>query len=439
MQTLHNSSDRPRRSRRSVRARSVRTTAIAAALTAVAIAATACGGGAAAGSGGDTITIGALQPLSGSVKFLGDETLNGMNLAIKQINDQGGIKALGGAKFKLVTADSSSSDTSAATTAASQLLNQRPAVVMAPTDSTTLLPSSTVFERADVAQCTSSFADAITSRGYKTIFQVPTRSSDVGKATADSLSTILPQLGEKVTKVAVLFDATNPATQTTVLPIESKLKSNGYDIVYRAGFNEGLTSAAPLATAIKASGAQVLVDGAAAPSDALVINRALDQQGVKIPILLPGGGLATSAAYLNTLGPLANGSFTVMQWNYSMNLGATRNKLLQDAQRQFVAMNKSEPFMDEFAGEAYVCTWLFADAMEQAKSADPATIVKTLHSAEFADGPASLFPPGSVKFNDQGLNERAVNIVGEWCHNKLQTVYPPKYATMSITPSAQCK
>lgn len=440
MQTLHSSSDGTRKPRRRVRVRSVRTTATAAALAAVAVAATACGGGAAAsGSGGGTITIGALQPLSGSVKFLGDETLNGMNLAIKQINDQGGIKALGGAKFKLVTADSSSTDTSAATSAASQLLNQRPAAMMAPTDSTTLLPSSTVFERAGIAQCTSSFADAITSRGYKTIFQVPTRSSDVGKATADSLSTILPQLGSNVKKVAVLFDATNPATQTTVKPIETKLKANGYDIVYRAGFNEGLTSAAPLATAIKASGAQVLVDGAAAPSDALVINRALDQQAVKIPILLPGGGLATSSAYLNTLGPLANGSFTVMQWNYSMNLGDSRNKLLADAERQFVAMNKSEPFMDEFAGEAYVCTWLFAKAMEQAKSSDPATIVKTMHSAEFADGPASLFPPGSVKFNQQGLNERAVNIVGEWCHNKLQTVYPPKYATMRITPAAQCR
>jgi branched-chain amino acid transport system substrate-binding protein len=412
----------------------------AAALTAVAVAASACGGGAgASGSDGGTITIGALQPLSGPVKFLGDETLNGMNLAIKQINDQGGIKALGGAKFKLVTADSSSSDTSAATSAASQLLNQRPSVVMAPTDSTTLLPSSTVFERAGIAQCTSSFADAITSRGYKTIFQLPTKSSDVGKSTADSLSTILPQLGSDLKKVAVLFDATNPATQTVVKPIEEKLKAGGYDIVYRAGFNEGLTSAAPLATAIKAAGAQVLVEGAGAPSDALVINRALDQQGVKIPILLPGGGLATSSAYLNTLGPLANGSFTVMQWNYSMNLGPEQNKLLKQAEQQYEVMKKDEPFMDQFAGEAYVCTWLFAAAMEKARSSDPATIVKTLHSAEFTEGPASLFPPGSVKFNEQGLNERAVNVVGEWCHNKLQTVYPKKYATMPITPPDQCR
>jgi branched-chain amino acid transport system substrate-binding protein len=438
MQTLHSSSSGRRQLGRSVRVRSARTAVGAAVLATVAAVTAACGG-AGAGSAGGTITIGALQPLSGSVKFLGDETLNGMNLAIKQINDQGGIKALGGAKLKLVTADSSSADTSAATSAASQLLNERPAAVMAPTDSTTLLPASTVFERAGIAQCTSSFADTITSRGYHTIFQVPTRSSDVGKATAQSLSTILPELGTGLTKVAVLFDATNPATQTTVAPIVNKLKANNYNIVYQAGFNEGLTSAAPLATAIKASGAQVLVEGADAPSDSLVIGRALDQQGVKIPILLPGGGLATSSAYLNTLGPLANGSFTVMQWNYSTNLGAAKNKLLQQAEQQYVAMNKSEPFMDEFAGEAYVCTWLFADAMEKAKSSDPATIVKTLHSAEFTDGPASLFPPGSVRFNGAGLNEKAVNIVGEWCHNKLQTVFPPQYATTPITPADKCR
>lgn len=429
-----------RRGKRGARpSRSVRGLAPWAVAAMVAVTVPACAGPTSGSGGGKTIIIGALQPQSGPAKFLGDQTLNGMNLAINQINDGGGIKSLGGAKIKLKTADSSSADTSAATSAASQLLNQRPVAVMAPTDSTVVLPASTVFERAGVPQCTSSFADKITSRNYRTIFQLPTRSSDVGQSTASALSTILPQLGHAFTKLAVLYDATNPATASVVSPTEKKLKASGYQVVYKAGFNEGLSSAASLATAIKGSGAQALLNGAATPSDALVINKALDQQGLDLAQLLPGGGLATSGAYLHALGPLVNGSFTGMQWNYSMNLGQEKNVLLKKANDQYIAMHKSEPFMDQFAGEAFVCTWLFADAMEKARSSDPAEILKTLHSATFSEGGASLMPPGEVKFNDNGLDEKAVNVVGEWCHNKLRTVYPPKYATMPITPPEKCR
>lgn len=407
-------------------------------IAALCLSVAACGSAQSGSGGGKTITIGALQPQSGPVKFLGDETLNGMKVAIKQINQQGGIHALGGAQLKLDVADSSSSDTSAATNAASQLLNDNPAAVMAPTDSTVVVPASTVFERAGIPQCTSSFADEITSRGYKTIFQLPTTATKVGETTADSLGTILPLLGSDLKKVAVLYDATNPSGEGLVSGIESKIKSLGLQIVYKKGFEEGLSSAAPLATGIKSSGAQVLVNGASAPTDTLVINKALSQQGVDIPVLLPGGGLATSTTFYKAVGDLVNGSFTAMQWNYSMNLSPQQNELLKKANNQYVSMFPSEPFMGEFAGEAYECTWLFAAAMEKAKSSDPADILKTLHSAEFSDGPASLFPPGTVKFNSKGLDERAVNIVGEWCHNKLQTVYPKQLATQKITDPSKC-
>lgn len=389
------------------------------------------------GSSGKTILLGSLQPLTGPVKFLGEGTQDGIQLAISQINAQGGIKALGGAKLALTSADSSSSDVNAATVAMSQLLSKHPAAVIGPTDSTTFIPASTVAERAKVPICTSSFADNITERGYKYTYELPQRGGAIGQETAKILPQVLPSLATAGKKVAVLYDATNPAGPSEVKPIEQELTASGYTIVYSQGFSEGLTTALPLATGIKASGANIFVDGATSPSDALVINKALDTEGLHLPTLLPGGGLATSVAYSQALGRLVNGSFVVAQWVSAMKYpNAAQNSLLAQAEQSFVKQT-GRPFMGQFAGEAYVCTWLFADAMEIAKSSDPAAIQRVLQSHAFSSGPASLMPPGVVQFNKFGLDGKAENVVAEWCNGRPTVVYPPQYAVAKVeTPQA---
>ncbi|MCU0595959.1 MAG: ABC transporter substrate-binding protein, partial [Desulfobacterota bacterium] len=52
------------------------------------------------------ILIGHIHPLSGALGFDGQELKKGMMLAVKEINDAGGIKSMDGAKLKLLDADS---------------------------------------------------------------------------------------------------------------------------------------------------------------------------------------------------------------------------------------------------------------------------------------------------------------------------------------------
>jgi len=85
----------------------------------------ACGGGGAASdsnsgsgtessSGGDTssgekvdeIVIGNLLPLSGTAASLGKIGQQARDMAVEEINEAGGIKSMGGAKLKMVYADS---------------------------------------------------------------------------------------------------------------------------------------------------------------------------------------------------------------------------------------------------------------------------------------------------------------------------------------------
>ena len=55
---------------------------------------------------GDTIKIGSIHPLTGSYAYEGQAIVNAQQLAIDQINADGGIKALNGKKLELVTGDS---------------------------------------------------------------------------------------------------------------------------------------------------------------------------------------------------------------------------------------------------------------------------------------------------------------------------------------------
>src|SRR4051812_22227993 len=85
---------------------------IAAGFVAVGLTAAACGAGGTTGGGGsadsapgvskDTINIGIFGPLSGAASWVGLGARDGLNLAVEQINDKGGIN---GRKIKVVSVD----------------------------------------------------------------------------------------------------------------------------------------------------------------------------------------------------------------------------------------------------------------------------------------------------------------------------------------------
>ncbi|HUL29853.1 MAG TPA: ABC transporter substrate-binding protein, partial [Thermodesulfobacteriota bacterium] len=54
----------------------------------------------------EEVTVGVLLPLSGPVAPIGRTSRRGLDLAVKEVNEGGGIKSLGGAKIKLIYADS---------------------------------------------------------------------------------------------------------------------------------------------------------------------------------------------------------------------------------------------------------------------------------------------------------------------------------------------
>lgn len=382
------------------------------------------------------IILGALQPLSGPFASLGEQTLQGVRYAVEEVNANGGIRSLGGRRVRLVVADSTTDDQAAATSAANKLLASKPVAIVGPTSSSALLPASTVTERARVPMCTQSFSDRITERGYRYIFQTLPKGSTIANFTVPVIRELAPLLRVDPKKIALLYDDT-AGTVALFSNLGKGLEAAGLRPVYNEKYNVGLTNATFLAAAVKASGAELLVQGSSSPQDMSLIARALRDQGVKLPVLNPSGGSA-NATFIKSVGPSVNGSFIIATWLASMNLTSSQNSLLKTFDEE-VAKKYDVPFAGNFAGQGYVCTSQLLAAIDKAASTEPDKVRNQMATMKFESGGGSLMPPGVVEYNDAGVAETVVPLVGQWCRGKINTVLPSKLASGPPQDPASCQ
>src|SRR3954468_23546363 len=135
------------------------------------------------------VKIAVICPLSGPWARQGTLVKWGAETAIAVINASGGVKSMGGAKVELVAIDAGDS-AEKAKNAAQRLVAQEPDVVggMGAWLSTFTLAVTEVTERAQLPWLTLSYADSITGRGFKYVFQ---SSMPAGKQPEASLPTII--------------------------------------------------------------------------------------------------------------------------------------------------------------------------------------------------------------------------------------------------------
>jgi branched-chain amino acid transport system substrate-binding protein len=114
------------------------------------------------------VKVGVIAPISGPWARQGDLMLKGAQLAVDDINAQGGIKSLGGAKLKLMSFDTGDS-VEKAKNAAQRMVSEEPDLIGATGSflSSFTLAVTEVTERAELPFLTFSYSDLLTSRGFK--------------------------------------------------------------------------------------------------------------------------------------------------------------------------------------------------------------------------------------------------------------------------------
>ena len=371
------------------------------------------------------VKIAMLVPLSGPWARSGLLEQMGARMAVEEVNNAGGIKALGGAKIKLMEFDAGES-AEKAKDAAQRMVAQEPELAggFGCWLSTFTLAATEVTERAELPWLTLSYSDLITNRGFKYIFQC----SPTAGAQAEDIVPIVMDMAAKAgsarpTKVALVGD--NSASSVSFYkPIrEHVIQDQKLTLVADEIFTPPLADATTIVQKLRSGKPDfVLLQSTNAGDDKLLVEKFAEFGLTAKKMALVGSGGHWCQPELAKLTNPENLEALIV------GLANWPGKAMADVTKRFIERTK-EPWFghDSLFGYTHVMT--LVAAMEFAKSADRHKIMEALHTMDITDGPARFFPDGRIKFDEKGRRVGAKLCVVQWRAGQPVPVFPDAVAT----------
>lgn len=354
------------------------------------------GKGAVAGGGnkqeGDTIKIGVNLELSGGVAAYGNAEKNGIELAVEQINADGGIL---GKKVKLVVKDNKSDNNEAATVAANLVTNDKVVAVVGPATSgamKTVIPNMT---KAKVPVITPSATDdSVTLQGkkvqdyvFRSCFQDSFQGIILAKYATENL---------KADKVAILADNSSDYAIGLTKAFKSEYKG---DIVFEENFTQDDKDFQAILTKLKGKDFDAIYVPGYYTQAGLIIKQAREL-GIDKPII--GADGFGDEKMVQTAGA-ANVNNVFYSAHFSTQ--APANDKVQPFIDAYKKKYNEEP--SAFNALAYDSVYMIKQAIEDQKSADSAAITKGLANLKDFEGVT-----GSITMDKNHNPEKSLVVLG---------------------------
>jgi len=370
------------------------------------------------------VKIALVVPLSGPWARQGILKQMGAELAIEDVNNSGGVKALGGAKLKLVLYDTGDS-AEKAKNAAQRLVAQEPDVVggIGSWLSSFTLAVTEVTERAELPWLTLSYSDLITTRGFKYVFQTAPTAETQATALLPRIVDLATRSGAgKPTKVAFVGD--NSASSVSFMKAirGGVAKDLGLTIVADEVFTPPLADATTLGQKIRSGRPDFIVMQSTNVGDDKLLLDKFAERGITastVP-LVGGGGHWTVPELAKVAGKEHLEGVIVGLANWP-------GKALGDLEKRFMAKT-GEPWFGHDSIFPYAHVMIFKEALERTKSTDRKKLGEMLHTIDLKDGPARFFPDSRVKFTDNGRRVGAELCIVQWQKGRPVAVHPESIA-----------
>jgi branched-chain amino acid transport system substrate-binding protein len=366
------------------------------------------------------VKVALIAPLSGPWARQGDLMLKGANLAIEHINAAGGIKSMGGARMKLLTFDAGDS-VEKAKNAAQRMVAQEPDLVGATGSwlSSFTLSVTEVTERAELPVLTLSYSDAITSRGFKYVFQT---SLGGGEQATQALPAILKlaetATGRKPQTVGIVQDNTAASVAFTKPMRDGGLTRLGLKTVVDETFTPPLSDCTPLIQKVRSSRPEILLLLPTAISDDKMCVEKMSEMGLgkgRIPVISNGAHIGAPDMLKNSTKEIIEGVMTIV--------GNWPAKGHEKIAEEFVKKS-GEPWMTQDSLSTYGDMWILKEALEKAAVADKKKVAEAIRTMDSHDGSAKFFPGGRMKFDETGRRVDADLVIVQWQNGVPLTVYP---------------
>jgi branched-chain amino acid transport system substrate-binding protein len=362
------------------------------------------------------VKVGYILPVTGPLAFEAGLALNGMLLAVDEINGRGGIASLGGAKITFLPGDTQNK-VELGNSEAARLIDQNIVALIGPFSSLVAYSVRQVTEKNKTPfLLLASVADNLCENGLHYVFRMQPNGKAMATLTVNHMVEMARAANAPVKRVAMMHEDGNFGT-TMGNHVEAFARTAGYELVQRVPYNLKSPDFTAELAKVKAARPDLLViSGYYGDSKLIAETAAKLKIGVNAVV-----GLA-NAAYSNPKFIADNRELTedLFDGNYWHNPTSPRAKAVFAAyQKRF-----NSP-MANHSVQGYQVTYVLKDALERAASMDREKVRDALARTNLTD---HILTQDAIKFDATGEDVNASPALIQVQNGKPVVVGPIKYA-----------
>jgi branched-chain amino acid transport system substrate-binding protein len=366
-----------------------------------------CGGVLAA----DTIKVGVLLPLTGSMAKFGEIEKRSYEMAAEEINAKGGVN---GKKIELLFEDDTGKPDVGRSGVEKLISREKVPVITGGYSSSVTAAAAPVAQQFKVpfVICTGS-ADDITEKGYDYVFRINQFASEYPNA----VESFLKEVAKDVKTVALLYE-NSAFGQSSSKSFEEDAKRLGLKIVVKEGYQAGAIDFKPILTKVKAANPDMIYM-VSYVMDASLLMRQSKELRINPKMFVGGGAGFTLPEFAKSAGDASDGVYSATLWIETLPFPG--------AKAYFDKFQKKYGSETEYHGaEAYAAMYVVADALKRAKSISPKDVRDALTTTDMktAFGPVKF-----ISYGKKTQQNKLDTYLVQWQKGELDAVWPKSTAT----------
>jgi len=377
-----------------------------------------------------TIKIGMVEPLTGPMADVGQDSRLGAQLAVEAVNNAGGIKSLGGARLELLVADSQTK-VDAARAEAERLINggaqlltgafhSAHVATIAPLAQQRRIPYIIDITAAD--QPTANIAKSVREGQQKVqyVYRIFPGAATFGRNAVRFMTEIFKEAGVSPKRVVVLYsNDLFGKTQTESFLNAQKAASPGFEVVESIPFPENAADLSTEVSRAKAAKPDIIAP-VTRPATAILLLEEVAKQRVEVMgMISPGAPGLYETRQIQQLKELIE---------YVMDATVYANYRKPETQKvgaEYAKRSGGRNF-DASGSYSYDAIQVIADVLERAASTEPDAVVAAIKKTNFAGGLS--VSTGPIVFNETGDNPNASTAMLQILGQKPRVVWPKDVA-----------
>ena len=387
-------------------------------------AALALAGAASALAAEGTIVLGAAVSESGKYSTNGRHTQNGYNLAVKRINEGGGIK-VGGKSYdlKIIYYDDESTPARGAQLAERLIKQDQVKFVLGPYSSGLTKAIAPITEQYKIPMVEGNGASrSLFNKGYKYLFAVLSTSEQyLASAIALAAERAKAEGRDPATlKVALAFE-NDPFSQDVRAGVIDDVKKFGMQIVIDDKLPPELNDMSATLTKVKALKPDILVVSGHAKGAVLAVKQIAEQ---RVEVAMLAMTHCDSADIIGKFGAAAEYTLCASQWDRSLSY---KDEWFGTAEDYAVTFEKEYGYAPPYqAAESTAAVLTFVDAFQRAGSIDPEKVRDALAATDMQ----TFY--GNIDFDETGKNIAKPMVLYQVQDGQFKVVAPTEWASSKL-------